>query len=166
MGRKPALHRNTYTTCGTRVEITIPGNEKVVVIDAQDEPAFRRHAWAAAVKGNIEHVLSGPLYAHHLVIGKAPVDKVVRHINNDRFDLRRANLEFASKATVMVVSRRHKNNTTGVMGVNKNGVGFMACVQFQGVRHTRYFKTLDPAKLWREKTVRTLLRKEHTLVDQ
>jgi hypothetical protein len=53
---------------------------------------------------------------HRLILG-APDDMHVDHVNGNGLDNRRNNIRIASRAENMANRKKHKNNTSGFMGV-------------------------------------------------
>lgn len=132
--------------------ITIPLTRGYSAIIDPDCAHLASHRWCAQVgKSGVVYaarkITSGDgrrfsVLLHREVLGLKPGDMMVDHINGDGLDCRRANLRTCSaRDNQHNRAGPQSNNTTGYMGVYRNGSGFCAQIKIDGV--AKCFGTFD-----------------------
>lgn len=89
------------------------------------------HGYAYCRKGNDPH---RKLFLMHRVVLNASEEEVVDHINRKRLDNRRVNLRIATHAQNLLNHPPVGDKTSGFIGVQRQGAGFIARIGVQGKR--------------------------------
>lgn len=141
----------------------------VAVIDDEDFDLVRGFRWTA-------HNASGVCYAAarikteggkyklvlmHRLILDAPEDCVVDHKDSDTLNNRRSNIRLCSHSENMRNSKLRSTSTTGVRNVMierwyKNEFRYRATIRVDGIRHRRWFTSLEDAGKWANETRESL----------
>lgn len=150
MPRKHAIPSNVYRVHDDEHELVIR-SKHIVRIDGSMADTLKKHTWAIHHNNGRLHVRCGQTYAHHLVIGRPKRGQVVRHLNGDSLDIRRANLVITTQSEVQKHSTLTQRNKSGVRGITADRGGWSACVVVDGKRKRKFFVVLDHAKTWLNK---------------
>lgn len=69
------------------------------LIDEEDFERVGEFSWCKTVEGYANGTINGdPIRMHQFILGKAPSGQVIDHINGNKLDNRRENLQMASKS--------------------------------------------------------------------
>ena len=97
---------------------------------------------------------SGKQYLFHRLLAIAfipnPENKpFIDHINRNKLDNCIENLRWVSHAENQQNVGVQKNNKLGIQHISHNGTGFVFSIKRNGVRHYKYFKTLEEAEQYK-----------------
>lgn len=127
-------------------------SKKSIKFDTEDYRKIMKHKWYFIDDSNSGHAYTKvgkkTIYLHRYLMG-ATKGTEIDHINRDGLDNRKINLRFVTHQENMVNRPKHKNNTSGITGVNwnKHAGKWKAQIQRFGKNiHLGYFETLDEAE--------------------
>jgi len=108
-----------------------------LLVDAADEHILAEHYWQVGKHGYVFRTY-GPKkarkwqYLHRLLTGEP--DCLIDHIDGNKLNNRRSNLRRADRSlNGLNTTRPGKRNTTGTVGVARNGNGWRARINVDGV---------------------------------
>lgn len=130
------------------------------ITDSKDVDKVIQYTWYLNNHGHVhtytrggEHGSKG-LYLHRLLMNAKPEDLPIDHINQIRIDNRKSNLRFCTVSQNCHNRKAGKMNTSGVVGVTRNGNLWMAHMKVRCNNLWKCFPTFAEAvaqrKQWEE----------------
>jgi len=133
----------------------------VALVDDEDYEWLMQFKWHAnartqryvrAVRTQRTHGSKPTMVYMHRVIANAPLGMFVDHKNGNPLDNRRQNIRICKKSENNTNVGKRTDNTSGYIGVSKNGSGFMAIIHVSGeIKYLGTFRTAVEAAIVRDK---------------
>jgi hypothetical protein len=102
----------------------INNKEEVVdfaIVDEDDFAKVAEYNWSKTTEFYANATINGkPIRMHQFIIGKAPLGQVIDHINGNKLDNRRENLQFCTKKQNGQNIEKKENTTSQYKGVSWN----------------------------------------------
>lgn len=121
---------NTEDSNIKRVLINKRGADEYYTIDEEDFERVREYKWHIGTNGYL--VSNTHVKLHRLIIGVTDTAVFVRHINGDKLDNRKANLQIITPAQKMYGVKARANNKSGFKGVGKCRTMWCAQIKING----------------------------------
>lgn len=105
--------------------------EIFTIIDEEDLEKIQNHSWYLN-RGYVEAKIKGKTVSLHRYLTNPPPNLVVDHLNGNKLDNRRENLQITTRQGNSWNRQRNKNNSTGFRGVSKLNTSFYAQMKLDG----------------------------------
>lgn len=110
------------------------GNNIPVRVDDDDYVDLSQHKWYLHPKGYAQAFIDGACVLMHRFIMQPPSDMQIDHIDRDKTNNKRSNLRIVRKGINAQNIPPKANNTSGYVGVARNGIYWQASIYFNRKR--------------------------------
>lgn len=120
-------------------------------IDKEDYDKIKNHTWNQNKRGYIVST-NGRIRLHQFVKGKAPKGMIIDHVDRNKANNRKINLEYKTQQDNTKNRSTNKNNKYGVAGVHKSktkSLPFQATLGANGKIFKKDYATLEEAIIGR-----------------
>ena len=115
-------------------ELVLRGSNVVVKVDDDDYDRVAEHKWYIHTKGYAQAFIDGRMTLMHRFIMSPPKSLQIDHIDRDKTNNQRFNLRVVTKAVNAQNIPPKANNTSGYVGVSRNGVYWQSSIYKDGKR--------------------------------
>lgn len=105
-----------------------------VMVDDEDYDELSKHTWYISARGYAQALIDGKMTLMHRLIMQPPDDMHIDHRDRDKTNNQRTNLRIVTKGVNAQNTAPKSNNTSGYVGVSKNGIYWQSSIYQEGKR--------------------------------